>query len=97
MKITKKVIQELKNVEKNIRLPYHSFKRAKQRNVDTDFVKEKLRNLEIQSVRENPEKDSRFEKTYKVTIEKTEEEKYEMPIYFNPEGNEIYVKSVWIK
>lgn len=92
-----KVISELKTVEKNVRIAHHSHRRAKQRNVDLKQVKRKIKDLDFHSVRENNQDDPRYEKTYKVTIKVSDDRVYEMPIYFNMDGNEIYVKSVWNK
>jgi len=91
------VVQELKTVDKNVRIAPHSHRRARQRNVDLEEVKQKIRDLNFHKVRENNQKDSRYGKTYKVIIKGSEDSYYEMPIYFNIQGNEIYVKSVWNK
>ena len=91
-----KVVSQLETVDRNIRIAPHSHRRAKQRNVDLEQVKKKLRDLEIHRVRSNDQEDPRYSKTFKVTI-KTSGRLYEMPIYFNLNGNEIYVKSVWNK
>jgi hypothetical protein len=88
------VVSELKTVEGNIRINPHSYRRAKQRNVDLNQVKTKLKNLDLHNVRENNQKDPRYGKTYKVTIRDSDNKVYEMPIYFSLNGNEIYVKSV---
>jgi len=90
------VVSELKNVDKNVRMASHSHRRARQRNVDLRQVKKKLRKLDILSVRPNDQEDPRYINTYKVAI-KASGKLYEMPIYFNMGGNEIYVKSVWNK
>lgn len=91
------VISELKTVDTEVRMAPHSHRRAKQRNVDLKHVKQKLMNLEIHGVRSNDQEDPRYSKTYKVILKTSEENLYEMPIYFNMNGNEIYVKSVWNK
>ncbi len=91
------VISEMKTVERDVRIAPHSHRRAKQRNVDLEQVKQKIKELDIKDVRENNQEDPRYEKTYKITIKVPENKEYEMPIYFNPAGNEIYVKSVWNK
>lgn len=91
------VISDLKTVNKNVRVAQHSHRRAKQRNVDLKKVKQEIKNLDFHGVRENNQDDPRYEKTYKVTIKVGEDRVYEMPIYFNLDGNEIYVKSVWNK
>jgi len=91
------VISKLKTVDKSVRIAPHSHRRAKQRNVDLKQVKQKIRDLEFHRVRENNQDDPRYEKTYKVTVKVSNDRVYEMPIYFNMNGNEIYVKSVWNK
>jgi hypothetical protein len=92
-----KVISELETVDENIRIAPHAHRRAKQRNVDMEQVKQKIKELNFHSVRGNNQDDSRYEKTYKVTIKAGNGRFYEMPIHFNIDGNEIYVKSVWNK
>jgi hypothetical protein len=91
------VVSELKTVDNEVRIAPHSHRRAKQRNANLKQVKQKLENLEIHSARPNDQEDSRYSKTYKVTVKTSKGSFYEMPIYFNTEGNEIYVKSVWNK
>lgn len=91
------VISELKTVDKEVRVAPHSHRRAKQRNVDLKQVKQKVKDLDFHSVRENNQDDPRYEKTYKVVIKVSDDGFYELPIYFNMGGNEIYVKSVWNK
>lgn len=91
------VIAELKTVDNSVRVAPHSHRRAKQRNVDLKQVKQKIRDLEFHSVRENNQDDPRYGKTYKVLIKVGSDKLYEMPIYFNMNGSEIYVKSVWNK
>lgn len=92
-----KVISELKTVDGEVRIAPHSHRRAKQRNVNLKQIKQKLKNLDIHSVRPNDQEDPRYSKTYKVIIKTSKGKFYEMPIYFNVDGNEIYVKSVWNK
>jgi len=91
------VISELKTVDKQVRIAPHSHRRAKQRNVDLKKVRQKVKDLDFQSVRENNQDDPRYDKTYKVVIRVADDRFYELPIYFNMGGNEIYVKSVWNK
>lgn len=91
------VVSELKTVDREVRIAPHSHRRAKQRNVDLKQVKQKVKDLNFHSVRENNQDDPRYEKTYKVVIKVSENRFYELPIYFNMGGNEIYVKSVWNK
>jgi hypothetical protein len=90
-------ISELKTVDSEVHIAPHSHRRAKQRNVNLKQIKQKLKNLEIHSVRSNDQEDQRYSKTYKVTVKTSKGKFYEMPIYFNMDGNEIYVKSVWNK
>lgn len=91
------VVSELETVDKSVRIAPHSHRRAKQRNVDLRQVKQKVKDLDFHSVRENNQDDPRYSKTYKVVIKVSENRFYELPIYFNMEGSEIYVKSVWNK
>ncbi|MFB6208858.1 MAG: hypothetical protein ABEJ56_01825 [Candidatus Nanohaloarchaea archaeon] len=91
------VISELKTVDSEVRIAPYSHRRVKQRNVNLKQIKQKLKDLDIHSVRPNDQEDPRYNKTYKVTIETSKGSFYEMPIYFNMDGNEIYVKSVWNK
>jgi len=72
-------------VNKSVRVAPHSHRRAKQRNVGLKKVKQKIKNLDFHSVRENNQDDPRYEKTYKVTIKVGEDRVYEMPIYFSME------------
>ena len=90
-------ISELKTVDRKVRIAPHSHRRANQRNVDLKHVKRKIKDLDFQNARENNQDDPRYEKTYKVVIKASEDKFYEIPIYFNKNGNEIYVKSVWTK
>jgi len=91
------VISELNTVDSEVRIAPHSHRRAKQRNVNLKQVKQKLKNEKIHSVTPNDQEDPRYSKTYKVIIKTSEGKLYEMPIYFNMDGNEIYIKSVWNK
>lgn len=91
-----KVISELETVDKDVRVAPHSFRRARQRNVDVNQVKQKIRELDLHSVRENNQDDPRYGKTYKIVV-KAGDGFYELPIYFNMNGSEIYVKSLWNK
>lgn len=92
-----KVISELETVKMEIKINFHSYRRAKQRNIDMSLVKRKIRNLNLERVKENNQDDPRYSKTYKVTIKGSGTDIYEIPIYFNMGGNEVYVKSVWNK
>lgn len=91
------VVSELKTADKNIRVAPHSHRRAKQRNVDLKQVKKKIEDLDFHNVRDNNQDDPRYEKTYNLVVKVSNDCFYEMPIYFNMNGNEIYVKSVWNK
>ena len=91
------VISGLETVDGKVRVAPHSHRRAKQRNIDLNQVKHRIQELEFHSVRENNQDDPRYEKTYKITVKASNNRIYEMPIYFNMNGNEIYVKSVWNK
>jgi hypothetical protein len=97
MASVEEVVSALESVDMDIRFAPHSHRRARQRNVDLEKVKEKIREPDIYEVRDNDEKDPRYEKTYKIALKVSEDQFYEMPIYFNSGGNEIYVKSVWKK
>jgi hypothetical protein len=91
------VLSDLETVESEVRFSQHSHRRARQRNVDLDAVRQRLRDLDVVSVRGNDDDDPRYGRTYKVVVEGSGENLYEMPVYFNMNGSEIYVKSVWNK
>lgn len=72
----------------------HFYQRARRRNIDTDLVKNKLRNEDFVEVRKNNRSDPNFDFSYKVTVE-DDNKRYEVPLYFNIPGTKILVKSVW--
>lgn len=97
MASVEKLVSELEDVDKEIVIAAHSYHRSKQRNIDLKPVKRKIKKLDIYSVRKNNQRDPRYSKTYKIVVKDSESRFYEIPIYFNPNGNEVYVKSVWNK
>lgn len=62
-----------------------------------DYLKKRIEQLDIEDVKENDDEDPRFEKTYKILIQKSNNTYFQEPVHFNMHGQKIYVKSVWQK
>ena len=93
--LAEKLIEELDKADPDrIEFTQHFYQRAQRRNIDANSVKYNLRKQDFVEVRENNRSDPKFEFSYKVTME-TENQRYEVPLYFNIPGPKILVKSVW--
>lgn len=73
----------------------HFYHRARRRNIDAEFVKDKLEKGDVDDFRPNNQSDASFDQSYKVRVRKSRQYSYEIPIYFNEGGKRVVVKSVW--